>query len=387
MGADFLSNPTGKVDKQTVSQSMMRMEGSGKKSPRLTHHLIHSLNCTMATSKPSVGDTVWVRSGETKHEEPAIVLELNAAFEEEEEPKEKKKVGDEKRGILIRYFNEVETVVPLDKVRFLGKDDEGGGNGRRSVRRSTRVSSMVRVMDVPVQIDDHDVNMKSNSDIEDNMTLTTQVKTKAATSGRKTATKRKASTEEPTKPDPDQSTLVKKNKSATVGGVGAKKGTAKKPRIDMSEPSSPFFKDKEKAQGKKGSAAKKAPRKIVIVTEEKKENTVSKKKGKKATATAKKAPIDIMTEETEEKVSKKMGKKIATITTKTKRGAKKEVIEIVESASGTESRAGKPDGNGGLDQGSPFVVEYAKSSRATCKRCDVRIMKNEVRVGHRPLFR
>lgn len=48
---------------------------------------------------------------------------------------------------------------------------------------------------------------------------------------------------------------------------------------------------------------------------------------------------------------------------------------------------GEPDGFGGLDQGATFVVEYAKTSRAACKRCDIRIKKGELRIGHRPLFR
>jgi len=49
--------------------------------------------------------------------------------------------------------------------------------------------------------------------------------------------------------------------------------------------------------------------------------------------------------------------------------------------------AGRPDGNGGLDQGTPFMIEYAATGRSTCKRCDIKIKKDEVRVGHRPLFR
>ena len=48
---------------------------------------------------------------------------------------------------------------------------------------------------------------------------------------------------------------------------------------------------------------------------------------------------------------------------------------------------GEPDGNGGLNQPSPFNVEYSKSSRATCRTCDEIIKKGEVRVGHTPLFR
>lgn len=46
-----------------------------------------------------------------------------------------------------------------------------------------------------------------------------------------------------------------------------------------------------------------------------------------------------------------------------------------------------PDGNGGLNQPAPFIVEYSKTGRATCRTCDERISKGELRVGHTPLFR
>ena len=49
--------------------------------------------------------------------------------------------------------------------------------------------------------------------------------------------------------------------------------------------------------------------------------------------------------------------------------------------------AGQPDGNGGLSRPAPYKVSYAVSGRATCKRCDERIAKNEPRTTHRPLFR
>ena len=49
--------------------------------------------------------------------------------------------------------------------------------------------------------------------------------------------------------------------------------------------------------------------------------------------------------------------------------------------------SGKPDGNGGLNQPSPFHVEYSKTGRANCRTCDEKIEKGDVRVGHTPLFR
>jgi hypothetical protein len=48
----------------------------------------------------------------------------------------------------------------------------------------------------------------------------------------------------------------------------------------------------------------------------------------------------------------------------------------------------EPDGHGGLNQPShPWTVEYSKTGRATCRTCDERISKGDLRVGHAPLFR
>jgi len=48
----------------------------------------------------------------------------------------------------------------------------------------------------------------------------------------------------------------------------------------------------------------------------------------------------------------------------------------------------QPDGNGALNQPTmPWIVEYSKTGRATCRSCDEKILKGEVRVGHTPLFR
>jgi hypothetical protein len=60
---------------------------------------------------------------------------------------------------------------------------------------------------------------------------------------------------------------------------------------------------------------------------------------------------------------------------------------------------GKPDGKGGLvssnnnsnsnsnNPANNFFVEYSSTGRATCRRCDAKIGKGILRVGHTPLFR
>jgi SNF2 family DNA or RNA helicase len=45
------------------------------------------------------------------------------------------------------------------------------------------------------------------------------------------------------------------------------------------------------------------------------------------------------------------------------------------------------DQNDDFDEDRPFTVEYATSSRSTCRRCDSVISKGSLRVSHVPLFR
>ncbi|KAL7518837.1 hypothetical protein ACHAWX_003640, partial [Stephanocyclus meneghinianus] len=52
-----------------------------------------------------------------------------------------------------------------------------------------------------------------------------------------------------------------------------------------------------------------------------------------------------------------------------------------------DALSGQQDGSGGLNQSSPFNVEYSKLSHATCRTCDQVISKGDIRVGHTPLFR
>jgi hypothetical protein len=44
-------------------------------------------------------------------------------------------------------------------------------------------------------------------------------------------------------------------------------------------------------------------------------------------------------------------------------------------------------GEDGEDEDHPFQIDYAPTSRATCRRCDEVILKGAVRVAHAPLFR
>jgi SNF2 family DNA or RNA helicase len=54
-----------------------------------------------------------------------------------------------------------------------------------------------------------------------------------------------------------------------------------------------------------------------------------------------------------------------------------------EAQAGEESFTNNEMSSGGVG----FFVEYSKTSRATCRRCDLPIEKGQMRVGHKPLFR
>jgi hypothetical protein len=60
-----------------------------------------------------------------------------------------------------------------------------------------------------------------------------------------------------------------------------------------------------------------------------------------------------------------------------------EMIEVV-SQSGSD---GAGTSFSTISNGIGFFVEYSKTSRATCRRCDLPINKGQMRVGHKPLFR
>ena len=358
----------------------------------------------METPTPKTGDTVWVRMGRGTNEEPASVLELDVIMDKEDRGEEKKKNEKQDRGTFVRFFNGVEEVVSSDRCRYLGKiegnTNSGGKGSSCSLRRSTRrlsqpVSSEgqeegdnaafedcvgVKIKKDADEVKDNketgamvmdlqannEVDKEGTSSDDDGMKLSdfkskrsrAKPKQNPKTGGKKNPKKRKAVVPVAKESDTDIHITAKRKKSSS----SKKDLKLKEGQVKMSEPSSPHFENKKKA--KKSAHSKKVARKIDIMTEE----TVSKKKrrGKKAAAAA-----------------KGDGR------------AKGEVSCIVipqasgspsTCASALASRAGRPDGNGGLNQGSTFVVEYAKTSRSTCKRCDIRIEKNEMRVGHRPLF-
>jgi len=359
----------------------------------------------------NVGDTVWVRLGD-KNEEPGTVLELNATPLTEGQNNEagEARPGAEGKGetsdggidtgdkssinmhILVRTFDGVESVVSLDKCRFLGRGRNGELNNlRRSTRATIRDRHGYAPADKAVQCEENGKVAKANKSLDKNIARTeaasslvidlqevqpnegtkgssnsededgdsislAQIKVKSKARKevitKKSGRKRKTTKKELSKPDPEECGLeVKAAKKRRKSKSITKKDTSKNRQAEMSDPSSPYFQEK-----KANKPTKKLPRKIEPLAAEPSKTKAMKKK---SAAT-----------------KKKVG------------GAKKKVIETIKSGSVASSpKAGTSDGNGGLDQGATYIVEHAKTARSTCKRCDIRIQKGVLRVGHRPLFR
>ena len=130
----------------------------------------------------------------------------------------------------------------------------------------------------------------------------------------------------------------------------------------------------EKGGGKRNGNKKKPV--VGVKTSAKK--PASKGKNATASASSKTKPAAAKATATATQNKKKQSK------TKKQSAASSETICIPCSV---PSEGNQPDGNGGLNQASPWIVEYSKTGRATCRSCDDKIGKGDVRVGHTPLFR
>jgi hypothetical protein len=333
----------------------------------------HNQETIMASLHPEVGDTVWVRKGDTNIEKPGTILALlgpnsnkHQASTQHQQEEKKRDVDDadvdsnaDSDEMLIRYFDGREAIVSKDVCRILAQEEIGceeEGGAQRSLRRSTRTRAQTN-------------HMTAGGDIVQNST------TKKYSNGASMVIRQK----ELIDPDVVMGNDNVKQAAATAEGEGkiatiGKTSNAKKRKNPIhAEPRKP---DPEEE--------------VVAPKPSKKKKTVKKKSAKKVKAAA----AESLTEESgsQPKAAKKIIK-----TSKKKDRVKLEDVDIKsskkkdgvksEAMDAIESRAGEPDGNGGLDQGATYMIEYAKSSRATCKRCDIRISKDELRVGHRPLFR
>ncbi len=331
--------------------------------------------------KLKVGEVVWVRTGLGVHEEPATVLELSCPYQyyyrnyDSSDDETKKENKENKDGILVRYnVSNIEEVVYFKNVRSLlddREDDdttaEGGGDSNQNRRRRS--------------------SRTKNNNNSNNTTRRTSVSNSELGGGALVRTKL----------DDNTSTAVEKKVIEKPIKVKVEKGIANKNEDDDDDDDVTLSKMKSKKTSKKRKSETKiqVPSSALLEEDESIPSTALKKKrrievkvgdiersntspyfNQNATVSS--------SESTKNKKSKTNNKESSTNTSNIK--STKSKIKKEENSS--ESLAGKPDGYGGLiDPDSIYTVEYSPTARATCKRCDQRIAKGEIRIGHRPLFR
>lgn len=285
----------------------------------------------------NVGDTVWVKCGINGDYEELAVIQ-NAI---------KKKVVTVKYIVSgIQEEADRESIRPMEDSTMIADDDThaNGQAGRRRVRRSTRTSSTpanVTPTPTPTEIDSDAI-----------------MSTKSTTGSKKVKGEKK-----------------RKDTTAAAAETASKKKA--KGKVE-----SPFFKEKEvekkspyfddKAVKEKKGAAK--GRKLILADDDVEETPVI----------AKKPGVDRM--EVEPVAAKKSAAQKKPAATK-KRKTFSPPIDGTANGIQCQPCGNAPDGNGGLNQPAPFIVEYSKTGRATCRTCDEKIPKGGLRVGHTPLFR
>ena len=338
-------------------------------------------------------DGLWLlRTGDTAsaHEELATVLDQSA---------ESSVDTNDANQILVKYtILGYQSLVEADRVRIM--DYSNQVSSERGVRRSTRgvsaslptatdggSSDVVTVTPSPTEIG----STKSESD---GAVAENPKKRKASKS---LASKKVSETPYFTKPDISTTDDVK---TSPYFSKTARAKTLLELSSGDDDSDAPLIQSKKARRSGDEAAKKVTAGKSDGGDKTESKNTASSKKdsGMNADATKKAAARKSNNSKGEEtsKTAKSAAKKPDNSTngarkTPKKKAAAKRSAENNNSSTPTRSAEalplGSPDGNGGLNQPSPFNVEYSKSSRATCRTCDEIIKKGGVRVGHTPLFR
>ena len=312
----------------------------------------------------SVGDQVWVRTGLTgTHEEPAVVSALGA-----------------EGGLHVRYsVSRIVEAVEADRVRSLGGGGPGAGRGegagegtqmgrggRRRVRpdrfvpspspfraRAAPVTPSPAAAPEPVASPRFAPPLTSRVDTEVPVTPPSRKRRKVQSGARQQDEGfcRKNDDDDDDLPLVESPYFSKKAKKA-----GHSKEVATKKRKPV----------KGEGRGMKGTTSNLAKPGAAKAKGAKGKAIKAKAGGRKPPHAAKAA---------------KRGKK------STETADRKHESPSRPAIASRPCAAGQPDGNGGLNQPIPFSVEYSKSGRATCRRCDKKIEKDAVRICHTPLFR
>lgn len=353
------------------------------------------------------GAVVWVRcsASASSHEESAVVLEQPTDADNIRSSRHDGDTSSDGNSteILVKYtVAGYEAMVPIDRVRLMNDtscEKSDGGGRRRSSRGSSsalmnleaggkgdaKISSkeVVRVTPSPTVASSFDKQSDGN-------VASSESEKPAAVKGAKKRKSVEPKNDEPertkkiasTKTDNDEGDQENNNlKSSLYFAKSAGKASAEKEK----KPDASKKTKSDTSGGKEpvtsiGTKLDLAPCSIDDMEIDEDNVKVAGKKGK--TSQPMKQPA----------AKKESGAVAAASDKKVK---EKEVsVKRNSTANGENNNnsvvapaAGQPDGNGGLDQPAPFNVEYAKTGRSTCRTCDEKILKGEIRVGHTPLFR
>ena len=337
---------------------------------------LHSINTSIQVMK--VGDIVWASAGygDGSYEEPATIVEVNVNLDEiesqsesdEEDKKQNQKDGVKGDGVRIKYkISLTEAVLASDQVRLF---NSGTSRKRRSRKN-------IALANGPLS---ESFKQESNADASSpkcqNRTVKEAKSKASAAVAQRQNSSRSVRSDKGIKVNlkADDSHVSDENDDLRLINLKTEKvtRTIKKRKKDA-------IRDEKKTDALPAKISKKAKK----TSESSSSVARSKQNDQKSTVTSSpffendksKTTVEIQFKERKEGSSLMRPKK----------GTKK--IYKSDVSNDDCEGMGEPDGNGGLDQGSTYIVEYAKTARATCKRCNERIKKGELRIGHRPLFR
>ena len=303
----------------------------------------------------NVGDNVWVKCGiNGDYEELAVVQKAT-----------KKKIAVKYIVSGITGETDREHIRPMEDSTMVTDVMRNGEAAGRRVRRSTRNSSTpANVTPTPTEID-------SDTKSAEGITVAKAKGGKKRKEAAITATAETANKKKKAKG---------KVESPFFSKIVEKEAEKKSPYFDGTE-SAAKTKGKSESSGKKKGTAKKG-RKLIMASSD---DDVEMKAATKKPAAQKKAAVAKNDDDVEMKAA---AKKPAAQKKPAAKKRKTSSVPLDDPSSGMCQPCGNvPDGNGGLNKPAPYIVEYSKTGRATCRTCDDRIAKGELRVGHTPLFR
>ena len=308
----------------------------------------------------SVGDNVWVKCGiNGTYEELAVIQKAT---------KTKLTVKYVVSGIQEEHKRENIRPMIEDASAVLDDAAASAAGGKKRVRRSTRTSSVpANVTPTPTEVDSDTV--MSNTSSSDNKSPDNNTSRKNSTAASNPKSTKSAG-----------ATKSGKKRKETVTTAAAVETTTKRAKGSKAKSESPFFnKTTEEVAEKKSPYFDNKP--AAKVKNKPETSGSKKKKGAKGRKLIMASSDDDVVE-----LKASSSKKPAAAAKKPAGGGAKK-RKATSNPAESQQCVIIPDGNGGLNQPAPFIVEYSKTGRATCRTCDERIAKGELRVGHTPLFR